>query len=306
MGRHSLVLGGGHRTVKSGFQPAPGAAFLDPAERTITLANLYVQDQIDLGANVVLTVATKLEDNSFSGRDVLPSVRLAWSPAGGGLLWGAVSRASRTPNRIERDLTLPGFLVGKDFQSEHLTAYELGYRANPTPALSMSVSAFFNHYDDLRTVSTAPVTILPLSLTNYGSGDTYGLEAWGAYDVTPNWRLSAGLATLHKDFAAPPVLLDLSALASIGDDPDYQAQLRSQSQLGDRVDLDLRLRATGDLAATDGFVEADARVGWRMTPSVELSLTGQNLVNDRRIETGDPNRRRAFGRSVYAAVRLLF
>lgn len=307
-GRHHLVFGAGYRSVQSRFVTSAGGAFLDPEELTLTLTNVFVQDQIALTDALTLTLGAKYEDNSFSGDEFLPNVRLAWSRPGGDLVWGAISRASRTPNRIERGLTLPGFLVGGTFQSESLTAYEAGYRANPLPRASFSISAFYNVYDDLRTVSLDPVTAFPLTFTNHGAGETWGIEAWGSYDLTDRWRISAGLSTLEKDFAIPAAGLDISGLASIGDDPGYQVLLRSRSQISDRLDLDVRLRAVDELqtTGTDGYVEADARLGWRLTDTLEMSLTGQNLIEERRVETGDPNRRRAFGRSVFAALRVSF
>lgn len=306
LGRHRLVLGAGHRVVDSRFVAAPGGAFLDPPDRTLTLTNVFVQDQITLGEELTLTLGAKFEDNSFSGQEFLPNIRLAWQRPGGDLLWGAISRASRTPNRIERDLTLPGFLVGADFQSETATAYELGYRATPLPRASFSINAFYNVYDDLRTVSITPVTFLPLNLTNNGEATTWGVEAWGSYDVSPAWRLSAGVSTLTKDYNSTPTAEDLSGLISIGDDPEYQVLVRSQHDLTDSLELDVRLRAVDDLMAVDGYVEADVRLGWRLTDRLELSLTGQNLIEDRRVETGDPIRGRAFGRSVFGALQVSF
>ncbi len=305
-GRHQIVWGAGYRSTRSDFTPAPGGAFLDPPSRTLTLANLFAQDQITLAEGLTLTLGAKFEDNSFSGQELLPSVRLAWARPGGYLVWGSISRASRTPNRIERDLTLPGFLVGADFRSETVTAYEAGYRATPWPDASFSISAFYNVYDDLRTVSLTPVTFLPLRLTNRGSGETWGVEAWGSYDVNPRWRLSVGISTLEKDFNAVAPLDDISAMASTGFDPDYQVLLRSQADLTDNLELDLRLRGVGDLAVTDDYVQADARLGWRLSERLELSLNGQNLLDDLTFETDDPIRRRAFGRSVFAALRATF
>lgn len=305
-GRHALVLGGGYRSERSKLMSAPGGAFLAPEARTLTLANLFVQDQITLRPGLVVTLGAKLEDNSFSGQEFLPNVRLAWSREGGDLVWAAVSRASRTPNRIERDLTLPGFLEPGTFQSERLTAYEIGYRAQPTQAVSVSVSAFYNDYDALRTVSPTPATVFPLRLTNVGRGHTYGVEAWGGWDVTSSWRLSAGVSALAKAFEVLPGEVDISDLVSTGDDPEVQLIARSQSALTDRLDLDVRLRALEALATVPAYVEADIRLGWRVTDTVELSVSGQNLINDRRVETGDPVRSRAFGRSVTAGLRVAF
>lgn len=305
-GRHQIVWGGGYRTTRSEFTPAPGGAFLTPPNRTMTLANLFAQDQITLAEGLTLTLGAKYEDNSFSGQQLLPSIRLAWTRPGGDLLWAAISRASRTPNRIERDLTLPGFLVGGDFRSETLTAYEVGYRANPWPDASFSISAFYNVYDDLRTVSVTPVTILPFRLSNYGSGETWGLEAWGSYDVNARWRLSLGLTTLEKDFNVNPIEEDITGLISQGQDPDYQVMLRSQADLTDAIELDVRLRAVGELVTTDEYVQADIRVGWRLNERLELSLNGQNLLDDLHFETDDPVRRRAFGRSIFVGLRAAF
>ena len=306
LGRHQLVLGAGHRVVDSRFDATTGAAFLNPAERTLTLTNIFVQDQIALGNGVTLTLGAKFEDNSFSGQELLPNLRLAWRRPGGDLVWGAISRASRTPNRIERDLTLPGFLVGAAFRSETVTAYELGYRANPLPRVSFSVNAFYNVYDELRTVSITPVTFLPLNLSNNGEAETWGGEVWGSYDVSPTWRLSAGASVLTKDYDATLTPDDISGLTSIGDDPDYQVQLRSQHDLSEAVELDLRLRAIDDLSTVEGYVEADARLGWRLSDRLVLSLTGRNLIEDRRVETSDPLRARAFGRSVFGALQVSF
>ena len=287
----------------------PGAlAFLVPAKRNITLGNIFVQDQIDLGGGVALTLGAKVEDSSFTGVEFLPSVRLAWARPDGDLLWGAVSRAVRTPNRIDRDLTLPGLVVGGDFQSETLVAYELGYRAAPRANLSFSISAFYNDYDDLRTVAPDPVTVLPFTFANDGQGQTWGVEAWGSYDLAPGLRLNAGVATLDKDFAIKPGATDLSNFASIGRDPEYSAFVSAQADIGERMELDLRIRAVDDIGNSDvdGYVDADLRIGWRLTDQAELSLSGRNLFTDERLESADTSRRRLIGRDVFLGLRYGF
>ena len=39
---------------------------------------------------------------------------------------------------------------GPDFDSEELLAYELGYRVQPFSRLALSLAAYYNDYDDLR------------------------------------------------------------------------------------------------------------------------------------------------------------
>ena len=77
----------------------------------------------------------------------------SWTLSDRDLLWASFSRAVRTPARFDRDLVNPGvFAGGPDFDSEKLVAYEVGYRGQPTTATSVSVSAFYNVYDELRTI----------------------------------------------------------------------------------------------------------------------------------------------------------
>ncbi len=93
----------------------------------------------------------------------------------------------------------PVLLFGNpDFQTEKVWAYELGYRAQPHPSVSWSASAFYDDYDDLRTVEITPVTFFPLRWGNLIEGSTYGVEIWGNLQVTKWWRLSPGFRSLHK------------------------------------------------------------------------------------------------------------
>lgn len=304
--RHQLIVGGGYRVQSSELTAPPTAvAFLVPVEETITLTNVFVQDQIALTPDLTLTLGVKLEDSSFSGQEILPSIRLGWVRSGGDLLWAAASRASRTPNRIERGLTFPGFLEPGDFDAESLTAYEIGYRATPLPNLSFSATAFYHVYDDLRTVGVTPVTVLPLYFANGGEGEAWGVEAWGAWQVNPRWRLSLGVQTLDKALGISPGEIDASGFASQGQDPDYQVLLRSQADLTDRLEFDASLRAVGDLITVESYVDLDLRIGWAVTDQVELSIAGRDLLTDERIETYDA-RRRAFGRSVLATLTARF
>jgi iron complex outermembrane receptor protein len=79
------------------------------------------------------------------------------------------------------------------FEPEKLTAYEIGYRGQPTALVSLSVSSFYNVYDDLRSIEFTPVTVVPLKWGNSMEGDTYGVEAWANVQLTDWWRVSPGV-----------------------------------------------------------------------------------------------------------------
>jgi outer membrane receptor protein involved in Fe transport len=118
-----------------------------------------VQDEVEVHKAVRLTVGMKLEHNNYTGMEFLPSVRLAWKPATHHLVWGSASRAVRAPSRIDRDFFappnpavvngVPQFFIGggPDFVSEVINAYEIGYRVQPVPAISYSLTAFYNVHD---------------------------------------------------------------------------------------------------------------------------------------------------------------
>jgi iron complex outermembrane receptor protein len=305
---HTVVAGLGQRFIHDDYFNPLGVFQLEPRRRWFNLTNVFAQDEIALSPRLSLTVGLKVERSSFSGFEYLPNLRLAWRPEGAGLLWAAVSRAARTPSRIERDLVAPGILVKGGFGAEKLVAFEAGYRTQLSPAASLSVSTFYNLYDDLRATEAAPVTVLPVHYGNGVEGRTYGVEAWGDWQVTSGWRLGAGVTALHKHFRLKPGTLDLTALASPGNDPGVEVQLRSQAALTRTLSLDVRLRAVDNLPrpAVPGYVAVDARLAWQVSDAVELALSGVNLNDARHAETAEPPTRRAMRRSVRVSTSLTF
>jgi iron complex outermembrane receptor protein len=198
----------------------------------------------------------------------------------------------RTPSRFDRDLVNPGVLLGgADFQSEELISYEAGYRGIVSPALSVSLSAFYNAYDELRTVEASGPAVFPLVVRNNMRGDTRGLEAWGNLAVREWWRLGAGFAVLRKNLRFAPGSRDVLGIAFAGNDPGQRWQLHSNMDVSDAFGVDVTLRRVGSLKspAVPSFVEADARISWAATEKLEISVDGQNLLHDRHLEFINPS-----------------
>jgi iron complex outermembrane receptor protein len=310
--RHRIVWGGEYRMWRSTFVSAP-FGFAEP-EATLSVGSLFAQDEIALRPDLRLTLGSKFESNSYTGLDVLPNARLAWQVADDHLLWAAVSKAVRTPSRIDRELQAPVILApAEDFQTEKLTAYELGYRGRPVPRASLSVSAFYNVYDDLRTTTPSrapspgnPIG-LPFVLSNQMSGETYGVEAWGGYDLTEWWRLRAGFGWIHKDLDVAPGVTDIADPPASGNDPVFRGRLQSTMSLSPGVELDLSVRQVGRVTPSQvpAYTAVDGHLAWDVTPSVELSLHGLNLLDTRHIEVNDPGASpvRYIGRSVFLRLR---
>jgi iron complex outermembrane receptor protein len=305
-----IVIGGGYRTSQDRFRPGPHTVFLDPARRTLGWGNGFIQDQIALGSDLSLTLGLKAENNSYTGMEYMPDVRLAWRPFGADMFWGSVSRAVRTPSRFDRDLMNPGlFAGGPDFDSEDVVAYEAGYRTQPTNSSSLSISVFYNVYDHLRTVEASTPAVFPLLVLNNMKGETFGIEAWGSYALADWWRINAGVSTLHKELRLVPGNRDVFGVQFAGNDPAYQAMLRSSMDLPGDLQLDLDLRAIDDLPSprVPGYFEANARLAWRITRSLEIAIVGTNLLHARHTEFINPSiPAQETPRSVSGTMRWLF
>lgn len=284
-GRHRLIGGAGVRVNAFDITNAAALAF-EPSNRTLTQANLFVQDTIALG-RTELTAGAKGERDSYGGWHLLPDVRLAWRVREDTMGWLAASRAIRSPTPFDRDVVekLGGtvFVVGKDdFAAETVDAIELGMRTQPSDVLSLSLSTFLNHYDDLRTIEPAsPAVFLPLHWDNLMGGRTYGAEAWAKWQVASWWRLSPGVRWLQKDLHFAPGSSGLLTLDQSGNDPKWQALLNSSMEFGPawRLELNLRHVATLPSPHLDAWQELDANLLWRATPALDIALTGRNLLD---------------------------
>jgi len=166
--RNKLVWGGGARLAHYQIN-GTSALFFDPDSRDLFLANLFVQDTLALSPAVNVTGGIKAERDPYVGWSLLPSVRVSWKAGDSPLLWAAVSHAVRSPTPFDEDVqervgTLVSLSGNRAFRTEKLTAYELGLRTEPLGGLSVSVTGFYHHYDDLRTVElgTGPATLLNL------------------------------------------------------------------------------------------------------------------------------------------------
>ncbi len=295
----SFSVGGEYRRFKESFYSSVSFGFANPTT-TISIGSGFVQDEIPLLQDLKLTLGVKLEDNSYSGLDVMPNVRLAWQTSDSGMLWAAVSQAARTPSKVDRELEAPGILLpAPDFGSEKLTAYELGYRGEPLPRLSLSASLFYNVYGDLRSDQPTPVKVVPVQLVNGGKANTFGAEIWAKYGLTDWWRLQAGFNWLHRDPSMKAGFVDLGNGQSEGQDPASQAQLRSYMNLFDNWELDTSFRFVGKVTQENpagpqifllpGYFESDVRLGWRISPHTEIAFNALNLIHDRHLEAKDPS-----------------
>jgi iron complex outermembrane recepter protein len=301
---HDLIWGGGWRLQHDRAENTnPAVLALLPAKRRLNLWNLFAQDEFALGRRVKLTLGIKLEHNDYTGLESLPNARLAWELAPNHLMWGAVSRTVRTPSRVDTDFFSPGtppfaLAGGRNFQSEVATAYEIGYRGQPLPSVSYSVSLFHHDFSKLRSIDAMPGGA---TFNNNFEGKLDGLTSWARWRLNDRWRLNGSYAWLRQDFRARPGTAPLGGVASLGNDPSHRWTLGTSVDIGASMELDLQLRHSGALPspAVPAYTALDARWGWHVRPGLELSLALRNIGDLRHPEWGTALNRAELRRSAF-------
>jgi iron complex outermembrane receptor protein len=307
--RHEVVWGLGYRLINDHVTNSTSLAFL-PAHVARQWLTGFLQDEIALVPDRVhLALGTKIEDNDYTGFEIQPSGRLNWGLGPAGTLWAAVSRAVRTPSRIDRELFAPAqppyFLAGgPGFHSEEALSYELGYRLQ-RGALALSLATFYSRYHGLRSIEqTNPPQPTPVVIANGQDGESYGFEGTAEYRPSGRWRISGGLTELRVHIWPNPGSTDQSKGATESNSPNRQLFLHSSVDLPRQLRLDLGFRAIGNLAGQQvpAYAELNAKLTWQPVPSVDLALVGQNLLHESHAEFGAAATRKVVERGVYGTV----
>jgi iron complex outermembrane recepter protein len=298
--RQEIIWGFGFRITHDDVLNSLNVALV-PDSRTLKLYSAFVQDDIVIVPEQLrLTIGSKFEHNDFTGFEVQPSIRLSWTPARSQTVWASISRAVRTPSVAESDVRLnpappvplpPGTITifgNPNLLSEELLAYEIGYRTQPVNQLTFDVSAFYNHYDNLRSVEPlTPGPVGPSQAENKLFGETYGAEISAKFQVFKHWRLEGNYSYLniqvHREAGSRDVTSELMAEKS---SPRNQFVIRSLLDLPWNVRFDGALRYVDTLPAPQipSYLTLDLRLAWSPRKDLEIAIVGQNLLDDHHSE----------------------
>lgn len=291
LSKSRLLVGGGYRFAKDHTtNNNPFLSFL-PENKNLKWSNFFIQQETPLLPNLDLTLGAKWETNVYTGTEFLPNLRLAWHPQKDGLLWSEISRAVRSPARLDRDFSIPilGINGGPDFQSEVSSVLEIGYRAQPAKTLSYSFTAFYHQHDKQR--SGEPDTTKPgFVVSNTIEGSTKGVEGWFHYQAMPQWRLSGGFIEQRQDLRNKPGSLDPKGPSALENDPKHILNLQSTYNVNKNQQLFVLARYVSELPnpQAPAYTAIDARYSWQLTKECELALSIQNLFDSQHGEFGDP------------------
>ena len=271
-GPHDVVWGFGYRNSDERWIGWKGAPYERNVHDSEQIPSYFVQDTITMVKDrFFLTLGSKFDHNSVTNFEYQPTVRATWTPDERTSIWGAISRAARTPSLVERIYETP--------ISEHVMSYEAGVRRAPNDRLFWELAVFFNRYNSLLAYETT------YYYDNAGKADTYGFELNASYEVNKRWRLSGWYALLLTNAYYPS---GYKFATDPDDSPRNQFYLQSSWDLKRDVFLDVMFRyvdAIGNEDAEVGsYFAGDVRLAWRPRKTFEFSVVGQNLLAGRHYE----------------------
>ncbi|HET7818385.1 MAG TPA: TonB-dependent receptor, partial [Bacteroidia bacterium] len=279
--QHSITYGLGFRKMDHDVANLELFGFF-PAKKTLYLSNGFLQYEILFLENKLrLTVGSKVEHNTYTQFQYQPNGRITFIPTKKQTLWAAVSRAVRNPSRIDREFkasllpTLPIIMGSDSFQSETAIAYELGWRFQPIKKISISLSTFYNEYDDLRSAEPGHIFLnYPITFANGVKGKTYGIELFSNTELTKWWSLRYGYTFLRKELEVKPNSKDLNKATAESNDPEHQIMLQSTVDLPYHFQLGTVVRYVDKLPkpAVPYYIGLDVRLSWELGKFLELSV----------------------------------
>jgi len=327
--RQSVVWGAEYRESISKSDGSFYISFV-PANLNTWLYSGFVEDQIAVVPNKVLfTAGARLESNYYSGFGLMPSARVAWTVGARDTVWGAVSRALRTPSAVDANLranlgSFPGpgggpdllaFIGNPNVKDEELTAFEAGYRAAISSTVNIDLAAFYNFYDHQETQEPSapffedspapPHLVIPSTYGNLMHGETDGLEVSANWRAASRWMLSPGYAFEQIHMHLDPASQDTTSVAAAqGSSPSHSAQLRSHVNVWRGFSWDASSYFIGRLAdpSIPSYTRLDTQVSWNFSERTAISFVGQNLAQDHHeefVDTSDTERTTLVKRGAY-------
>jgi iron complex outermembrane receptor protein len=299
------VWGLDYRFSRDNLRPTTSAAAqINLATQSVNLFSIFVQDEIQVAKSVFLTLGSKLEHNAYTGFELEPTAQLVWEMNARNSVWVSASQAVREPNAVEYYVSytigyvpIPGVgdaalvLQGNPhLETERMTGYQAGYRAQLTPRLSLDTTAYLNFYRNLVSneqgtpyvsyTQAGPQFTIPEEYANLARASDYGFEVFANWQVARNWKISPGYSAMGLFVAPEPGSTDATITDVSGDSPKQQFEVRSALNPGKHLEWDGSLKYVAAFNAQNvpAYVRVDTRLGWRIGEFMELSVTGQNLA----------------------------
>ena len=273
----------------------------EPPRQDFYTASAFAQDSVAIvPGRFTAVLGGQVLYNIYSRLDAQPTARFAWTPGERTTVWGAVSRAVRTPVRIDRDLVarFGGTLFfegNNDLKPESAVAYELGARHRFNERVATYVTVYANHYDNLRSYESMSSTFmaLPWTFKNTTNAHSTGVEAGLLFQPVNRLFVKASYRQLNLELTKDPGSGDFRDGIFEMNDPEHIAVVTARLTLPRSVEFDVTLRHLSRLPSPrlKAYTTADVRLAWSPRPELELAAIGQNLLEPRHADFITPNGR---------------
>ena len=326
--RNNIIVGAGLRESPSNITQKQQTVDFAPHQINNYVHSLFAQDAIELVPNkLTFTAGIKAEDNNYSGWGWQPSGRLLWTPRQHMSLWAAVSRALRTPGRVDRDLNLIGYAPGfnpplfaqvlgnPNFKDEVLIGWEYGYRQLLAKRFYVDIAAFHNQYDNVESYGAVSVGLptspyLHILITEPFDNGLRGVS--NGIEVAPDWKpvhwldLRGNYSHLSIKLHSKPGFSQASYAATYeGSSPQHQASVQAILSFPHDVDLTADYRFVSSLGAlkVPRYQTADFNLAYHIEEHVTLSASGRNILQPHHQEfTGDNGNAAGIRRNFFGSV----
>lgn len=153
----------------------------------------------------------------------------------------------------------------------------------------------------------------PFFYENNLEGETYGIEVTLTWQALEWWKLHTAYNYLEGDIRVKAGRADFNNALNETADPKHRFSLRSSMELTEDVTLDAGYRwidgftynNAGTAEGFPGYQELEVSLGWTLSPTLRLSVTGQNLLHDKHEEYPiSGGTRVAIQRSVYGKLAM--
>ncbi len=324
VGRHDLLWGLSYRSISDDNSFAnTNVITMRNWSYQQDIGGIFLHDDWTLLPNTLrLGIGARLDHTNLGGTGFSPNTTLMWTPTPTDTLWVKYSRAPRMPARGEQDVTLravytppssavplPVFTISRpdngQLRQENMEGVEFGYRGHLAQQLAFDASLYRYRYSHVVSTRLGNAYPVPLPIPSYYIQETIrtndlggwlsGAEISMDWLVIPSWRLQLSYTWTHIDMddggdstaRAQGVMNERAT-------PRHTASLRSQWNMTKHQQFDAWLRASSGFYlppwpyATEyripGYITLDLRYAHKITPDIEIAVSGRNLVGQRRVE----------------------
>jgi iron complex outermembrane recepter protein len=300
--RQTLTWGGSIQTTADTWDETFTTSIVPSYRRDTTYSTFLQYDVMVAPDKVRLIAGAKFEHNPYTGFEYQPQVRAVWTPNTQHTFWAGISRAVRTPNRIDEGLLEriaqinpspppPEFLLysgDPSVKSEVLHAFEVGYRYEWKQKLSLDATAFYNNYEGLEGLSAPGAPIVnpapfffdvPVHVINEEGGQTHGLELFAKYAPVRRWTVSAGITELRGVSSAG------TGFPAIANNPEHEVNVQSKLDLTRFVNFDALYFYNNAISQLlPPLNRVDVGLSTKPIRGFTFSFWGRNLQQDRHQE----------------------